>query len=229
VRYPPNSDCGFFDGRAKWIWSREGVCGTLLDPRPTQVRYFARKVACEPGDQVLLALSADTRYMLYLNGRLLARGPQKGDVAHQFYDVLDLSAEVAEGENVLLVRVDSHAKSFPSYAPTGPAASEMSAATVFVADGFVRGQMEDEIRERLHTDSSWWVKIDAALDFRPDEEMPSYVGFCERIDFSNLPADFYRSPDFADGTWEPATVVFAAFTPQTAEDCFLPQIGRAHV
>ncbi len=211
----------FFDGRAKWIWSREGIWGESIDPRPIQCRYFARPVRFDSGQRLLLAISADTRYMLYLNGRIIARGPQKGDVAHQFYDVLDLTDDVAEGENLLLVRVDSSAKSFPYPSYTGPSASEMSAATLFVADGVLLDPDGSE-RDRLFTDESWLVRIDPALSFHHDDEMHSYVGFKESIDFTRLPAGFYRTPDFDDGTWEPATVVHKAYTPETAEDAFLP-------
>lgn len=227
MEYLFKHDYPFFDGRAKWVWSQEGLTRGTPDPRPVQCRYFARRLTCKSPQKVILALSADTRYMLYVNGRIVARGPQKGDVAHQFYDVLDLTAEMREGENVLLVRVDSYAKSFPYFYETGPSASEMSAATIFVADGFVLGE-DGSVVEYLATDpatdqaSGWRVKIDPALEFVHPEEMGSYVGFKESIDLTRLPKDFYANPDFADGSWAPVTLAHTAYTPLNDEDAFLP-------
>jgi hypothetical protein len=221
MRYASPDPATIFTGRAAWCWSAEGVWGASPDPRPVQARWFARRLRFPAGGRALLALSADTRYLLYVNGRIVARGPQKGDVAHQYYDALDLSDELAEGDNLLLVRVDCYAKSFPYYMRTGPSASEMSAATVFVADGAITDAKGARV-EDLATPTGWQVRVDPALDFTHDDQQASYVGFKETIDFAKLPRDFHARPDLADGSWAPATQVHPAFTPATALDAFLP-------
>lgn len=155
--------------------------------------------------------------MLYVNGRIAARGPQKGDVIHQFYDILDLTDDLTEGENLLLVRVDSYARSFAFPCPAGPPASDMSVATVFTADAVLLNPNGSE-HERLCTDETWKVKIDPSLSFLTDEEIKGHtVGFNERIDFTQLPPNFFTAPNFNDGTWEPATVVYFASTIETCD------------
>jgi alpha-L-rhamnosidase len=221
VRYIFDHDFTFFDGSAEWVWSREGVTAGTPDLRPVQVRYFARKVRYAPGQQLVLALSADTRFMLYVNGCIVARGPQKGDVAHQFYDVLDLSEDMVAGENLLLVRIDSYAKAFPYPGGTGPSCSDMSAAPLFVADGLVL-KVDGAVHERLSTGEEWLVRTDPALSFVHNPEMGTYVGFTEQADLTKLPSNFHAAPDLDDGTWEPCTVVHTAYTPENAEDAFLP-------
>ncbi len=221
MRYASPSPATLFNGRAAWCWSSEGVWGASADPRPVQVRWFARRVRFSAGGRALLALSADTRYLLHVNGRIVARGPQKGDVAHQHYDALDLGDELVEGDNLLLVRVDSYAKAFPYYFRTGPSASEMSAATVFVADGAIT-DAAGAVIEDLATPRGWLVRIDPALEFAEDDQQPSYVGYKESIDFARLPRDFHLRPDLGDGSWAEATAVHAAFTPANARDAFLP-------
>ncbi|MBA3847009.1 MAG: family 78 glycoside hydrolase catalytic domain, partial [Planctomycetes bacterium] len=211
----------FFTGGAAWCWSDEGVWDRSPDPRPIQVRWFARTVAFTRGGSCVLAISADTRYALYVNGALVARGPQKGDVAHQFYDALDLSDDLRDGDNLLLVRVDSSAKSFPYYFRTGPSASEMSAATVFVADGWVK-DAAGATTQSLASGPEWRVRIDDHLDFRPDPEQGSYVGYKEHADLGRLPRGFHGDGDLANAAWKPATVVHPAFTPANALDAFLP-------
>jgi hypothetical protein len=221
MRYASPDPATLFTGRAAWCWTAEGAWGASPDPRPVQVRWFARKVRFPAGGRALLALSADTRYLLYVNGRIVARGPQKGDVAHQHYDALDLSDELAQGDNLLLVRVDCYAKSFPYYMRTGPSASEMSAATVFVADGAITDADGARV-EDLATPGAWQARVDPALDFAHDDQQGSYVGYKETVDFPRLPRGFHAGPDFGDGSWAAATSVHPAFTPANALDAFLP-------
>lgn len=215
------TDTDFFDGRAKWIWSDEAIWGPCPDPRPVQCRWFARKLTMPAGGRIVLALSADTRYMLYVNGVLAARGPQKGDVAHQFFDVLDLTDEMKPGENLLLVRVEHYGKCFSCVWPASTSASLMSAAPLFVADGAVIDGDGREA-ERVASDPIWLVRIDPALTYLPDEECSHYTGFLERFDQRKLPEGFFAAPDLADPAWKPATVVHTSYTPENVGDAFLP-------
>jgi alpha-L-rhamnosidase len=221
MRYLNDFDYNWFDGRAKWIWSFEGIWGACPDPRPVQTRYFARRVDVQAGQRLILALTADSRYLLHLNGRQVARGPQVGDVDHQYYDVLDLTDDLRVGSNLLMVRVDSYAKTFPYYKHTGVPAAIMSAATVFVADAVILNADGAEA-DRVVSDSSWQVLIDPALLYEGDEDVPSYVGYKEILDYRRLPAGFFDAPELSGPGWEPATVVHTAFTPENVQDAFLP-------
>ncbi len=44
-------------------------------------------------------VSADNRYKLYVNGQMVAFGPQRGDDKHWFYETLDLAPYLKAGEN----------------------------------------------------------------------------------------------------------------------------------
>src|SRR5262245_22557541 len=93
-----------FVHRSAWIWSIEGSHATAAEASPShyQVRLFRRsfEVGSEP---VKLAahISADSRYLLYCNGVLVARGPAKGDIHHHFYDTCELTRWLKPGRNVL--------------------------------------------------------------------------------------------------------------------------------
>lgn len=221
MRYLSDFEYNWFDGRAKWIWSREGIWGAAIDPRPVQTRYFARRVAVRAGQRLIVALTADSRYLLSVNGSQRARGPQTGDVAHQYYDVLDLTDDLREGDNLLMVRVDSYARSFPYYKHTGVPAGIMSAATIFAADAVLLNSDGSEA-ERIVSDAAWRVMLDPALSYEGDEDVPSYVGYKEIVDFRRLPAGFFEAPDLSAPDWEAATVVHTAFTAENAQDAFLP-------
>ncbi len=50
-------------------------------------------------------VSADNRYRLYCNGKLVGRGPQRGDERHWFYETIDLEPYLVTGENELVALV----------------------------------------------------------------------------------------------------------------------------
>lgn len=50
-------------------------------------------------DSLLVDVSADQRYKLFVNGSLVAHGPQRGDLNRWFFDSVDLASYLQEGEN----------------------------------------------------------------------------------------------------------------------------------
>ena len=52
-----------------------------------------------------IEISADSRYKLYVNGELSEIGPSKGDRMKWYYDTVDISPYVKEGENCIAVEV----------------------------------------------------------------------------------------------------------------------------
>jgi len=53
----------------------------------------------------VIRVSADNRYKLYCNGKLVGMGPQRGDAQHWFYDTYDLTPFLCDGENELVALV----------------------------------------------------------------------------------------------------------------------------
>jgi len=51
--------------------------------------------------RTFLKLFADSRYMAYANGKYMARGPARSDPRLQYYDTLDLTGELGEGQNTI--------------------------------------------------------------------------------------------------------------------------------
>ncbi|CAL1516357.1 alpha-L-rhamnosidase C-terminal domain-containing protein [Chitinophaga sp. MM2321] len=61
----------------------------------------------------LIHLTADNRYRLYVNGRFVAMGPARSDLANWYYETLDLSAYLKYGTNVIAAEVINYGPDKP--------------------------------------------------------------------------------------------------------------------
>jgi alpha-L-rhamnosidase len=79
------------------------------------------------GEPFAVAVSADNRYKLWVNGTLVARGPARGDVEHWYYETLELGTLLKQGTNVLAAIVWNHADLAPQ--------AQVSLRTGFLVQG----------------------------------------------------------------------------------------------
>ncbi|MGB3087672.1 MAG: alpha-L-rhamnosidase C-terminal domain-containing protein [Phycisphaerae bacterium] len=86
--------------RGNWPCTWLGCPGTETPPF---VAAYRLKVAIEKGRTVRVHVTADERYELYLDGRQVGRGPERGEILLWFYETYDL--ELSAGTHVLVARV----------------------------------------------------------------------------------------------------------------------------
>ncbi len=88
------------DWQARWIW----IAG---EDAPRNFHLCARRSFQVASDlaRATLSITADSRYVLYLNGERLGRGPVRSFPSHQRYDVYDVGTRLQPGRNVLAVLV----------------------------------------------------------------------------------------------------------------------------
>lgn len=86
---------------AKWVTA----------PDASSVAVFRCVVTCDRAEKIRLHVSADERFELRVDGRLLARGPERGDFQHWPFESFDLS--LPPGEHVLAVRVTAWGEAAP--------------------------------------------------------------------------------------------------------------------
>ena len=94
--------------QAKWIW--------LDGDQNAAVGMFRKEITlAEAPQQVKAWLTADAKYRLYVNGRLVSRGPVDigrdyagGDTRRWFYDYRDLTPYFTKGKNVIAAEVFRH-------------------------------------------------------------------------------------------------------------------------
>lgn len=84
---------------AKWIWKKQDNYKLY-----NQTVIFRKKFALNSESrQADLAITADSFYRLYVNGKWINDGPARGYPNHYKYDLLNLSDYLQKGENEILV------------------------------------------------------------------------------------------------------------------------------
>ena len=174
---------------ARWVWHP--------DARPGEPSVVALRLrfALAEATQVRLHASADQRYELWLDGRRLGRGPQRGEPAHWFFETYLVDLE--PGEHLLAAK---------AWWLPGDAAPM---AQMTLHPGFLL-LAEDELAETLSTGSGAWEAL--AIDAYEQEpaHVPGYhvVGWSFRMDGARYPWGWNSDPDCA-GPWAAPAVVEA--------------------
>jgi len=94
-------------------------------------------------EEFIVHVSADNRYILYVNGKLVTYGPARGDLQHWRFEPLDISEYLLPGKNAIAAVVWN----FGEYIP----AAQMTRKTAFIMAG--NGQLESIV----NTDETWRV------------------------------------------------------------------------
>jgi hypothetical protein len=185
--------------RARWIWCeapRIEAAGHPLARRArpeTVTACFRRALALDrvPA-RVPARISADSRYVLFVNGIELARGPVRANGRRLHYDEVDLAPALRPGGNAIAVLARFFGRPNPWCAPV-PAGLQLGAgALVFEA------LLGDSI---LASDARWRaLRADAF-----SEVAPAGIGAMpvEVFDARGLSAA-WREVDFDDADWPPA-------------------------
>jgi len=82
--------------QAKWIWIKQEKCEKNF------FVYFRKKFSLDKEvKSVFLHISADSRYVVYINGHRLGQGPARYWPNYQQYDTYDVSGFINYGDNVI--------------------------------------------------------------------------------------------------------------------------------
>ncbi|HEY0827849.1 MAG TPA: family 78 glycoside hydrolase catalytic domain [Bacilli bacterium] len=205
------------DWQAQWIWN-EG------EASPRNEWWCFRKtfeVPIRGWDHAQLALTADSRYVLYVNGKQVGRGPVRSWPTEQFYDTYDIGYLLKPGqENTLAVLVLHFGVSNFYY---------------LRGRGGLLAQLElmlgDKAVEIVATDASWKTTAHLGQDPRSGR-MSCQQAFAERIDARAFDLS-WMNMTFDDHTWsnaseigsvgmEPWTQLIPRDIPFLTEEVFYP-------
>ncbi|GAA2094576.1 hypothetical protein GCM10009841_05140 [Microlunatus panaciterrae] len=192
--------------RGHWIGSRPASAGDVLglgrdaEPAPFHRVLFRRTFAVDAvPDTVPARLTADSRYVLYVNGVEVGRGPQRSQPRRLCYDSHDLASCLRPGANVVAVLVTYYGNATAFWQPAVPNGS-LGADATLVFEARVNGSwLVSDDDWRVHSSTAWTMPERAGVDGVPVEVR----------DARRLPHDWARA-DFDDTGWEHATVLGAA-------------------
>lgn len=180
---------------ARWITNIEGK----YNPQAEGVFLFRKAFLLdELTGEFVVHVSADNRYVFFVNGHPVGRGPARSVPAHWNFETYDIGPFLQPGKNVLAARVWSWGKNLP----WGQTSLRMGL--------IVQGNSSNE--EIVNTGYSWRVKKDEAWEFfnySPDEfHHTTGVGPSEKIDGSRM-TDHWQMPEYDDSNWLFAEEIFA--------------------
>lgn len=184
------------DWEARWIWAQG-------DAAPRNFYWCVRKEFDLPQRfrQVRIALSADSRYLLWCNGHYIGQGPVRGFPGDWFYDRYDLTSLVRAGRNVVAVLVHHWGISTFQY---------------LAARGGLIAQVECDGKVVVATDSSWLNVPHPAYERRA-VRIACQQAFAEHYEAVREPAQWARlhwtEVGFDDYNWQEAVEIGEAGCP----------------
>ena len=172
--------------RASFAWTEE-----FGGPGLT-VRRFRRGFRLDQVPNRFTAyVTADSRYLLWVNGRPVGRGPLKGSLENYHYEAYDLVPYLQQGDNAIAAEV----RWFGRDCPQSEVHSERA--------GFLfQGPEEFDV----DTPGQWRIWIDRAIT--PDTTVyysnaTQFLNHMEKVDARQLSRG-WTEVDFDDGDWLPA-------------------------
>jgi hypothetical protein len=216
-------DKAWRQGPAEWIWIRppkheqaglipRGEADLLVDRN--RFVYFRKEFTLtEVPGTVHVRASAGGRYILFVNGVCIGRGPARCHPGWHYIDPYEIAAALQPGRNVIAALVHSYGQDTSWYeTPKG------AQAILFGCGGFY---LEAKIKApdgvlAADTDGSW--KFNQADAWESDTPFGG-TGFVERFDATKEPPG-WNLPGFDDSVWQHAHIQRIAF-PAAGSD-FVP-------
>ncbi|WP_228084878.1 alpha-L-rhamnosidase C-terminal domain-containing protein [Mucilaginibacter sp. JRF] len=174
---------------ANWI-AKKGSPGTEYG-----IYYFRKNISLASRPATFkVNVSADNRYKLYVNEKLVSIGPARGDMYSWNYETVDLAPYLKPGKNIIAALVFNEAEFRP--------VAQISFRTAFMLQG--EGKDEDVI----NTNKSWKVIQEQAYQPHPGW-FPIAASKGEIVDMNKLITG-WQSVDFDDSQWGTPDELFEA-------------------
>jgi alpha-L-rhamnosidase len=132
---------------ARTHWSAQWISHPTAPLREAITLHFKKAIEIKAvPPHFVVHVSADNRFVLYLNGERVGDGPARGDLNHWRYETFDLGPMLRVGANTLAATVWN----FGVYAPV----AQFSDRTAFLVEGDTKAEAE------ANTNSSWMVEVE---------------------------------------------------------------------
>ena len=172
-------------------------------PKETQGLFRKTFTLARVPDRVPARMTADSRYLLFANGREVSRGPVRSQPRRLHYDMFDLAPYLQRGDNVLAVYVKYYGTAKSHWMPA-PSAGTLGTTGVMV--------FEANLGDAgwLVSDTSWRaIKCDAWTEAPPGRGPGGGGVPVEIVDARKVPVG-WEQPDLDDTAWGNAVLVAPA-------------------
>lgn len=142
--------------------------------------------------EFIIHVTADNRYRLFVNGKAVCFGPARGDLAHWYYESIDIAPFLHPGKNLLAAVVWNFGEEKPW--------AQFTLKTALIVQG------NSAAEEIVNTGSSWKVIKNqayqpASADAREALGQFIVVGPCDYLDASLYPWNWEKT-DYKDQDWK---------------------------
>lgn len=155
--------------------------------------YFFRKnidFSTNP-DSFIVHISADNRYKLFVNGKMVSHGPARGEEYHWYYETVDLAPFLQTGKNQVAALVWNDGEQKP--------VAQISLRTAFILQG---NTPKEEI---LNTNETWKCTRDESYQpLNPDLIYTFYAAGPGDLVDMNKAKTGWKNGDFDDANWKNA-------------------------
>ncbi|GAA4945627.1 hypothetical protein GCM10023314_18530 [Algibacter agarivorans] len=136
----------------KELWSAKWITHPDIAGNETGVYLFKKVLSFEtlPKDYVI-NISADNRYVLYINGKVVTRGPARSDLNRWQFETINIAPYLKDGKNHIAAKVWNMAAFKP--------VAQMSLETGLI----IQGNTEQE--QKINTNKTWDIALDEAYSF----------------------------------------------------------------
>jgi len=186
-------------------WAASWIASPTASPRAARVFYFRRELTlASVPPHYWVHVSADSRFLLHVNGHYAAEGPARGDLFHWRFETVDLAPLLHPGENLLAAVVWNFGESAP--------VAQMSNRTGFLMQGDTPAEAAVNTGP-TNTNEGWRVREEPGRASLGHNGVRDYyaAGPAEKIDGRILDWSWDR-PQTATVGWETPRLVGRAAT-----------------
>ena len=148
----------FFTGQAYWITPADKE---IIYAKAGRMILFRRKFHGK--GKLIAAICADSEYRLFCNGIEVAQGPAAGTTQIAFYDTVELTPYLHDGENELIAEVVGFAHSFPDFYRGGAPMGKCVLTDAFIMDALLI--RKDGSEEFIGSNELWQCAASPAVTF----------------------------------------------------------------
>jgi len=139
-----------------------------------------------------IQVSADNRYKLFVNGKIVSMGPARCDTYFWNFETVDIAPFLLAGKNSITAIVWNEAQYRPE--------AQISVRTAFILQG------KSEAEEILNTNETWKCICDKGYQPVPGYFFAATKG--QLVDMAKTIKGDWTSPDFDDTDWPKAAKLF---------------------